>query len=102
MGVVVATVPERYALSLRFWDFWLSKVRSDEGEGGEEVVRNAMETLISVRFMQTVMQKLDLEVAGAFRDYALAHSLGLALEDHAELVKWVMSAGAGASLRAVP
>jgi hypothetical protein len=48
------------------------------------------------------VRKLDLEAAGAFQDYALAHSSGLALEDHAKLVKWVISAGAGASPRPVP
>jgi hypothetical protein len=89
VGRVVAMVPQRYAFSLRFWDFLLCKVRCEKVDEDKEVVCKVMKTLSSVRFMQTVVQQLDLEASGAFRDYALAQSPELEPEDNAKLVKWV-------------
>jgi hypothetical protein len=94
VGRVVAMVPQRYAFSLRFWDFLLCTVRCEEVDEDKEVVCKVMKTLSSVRFMQRVVQQLDLEASGAFRDYALAHSPQLEPEDDAKLVKWVASAAA--------
>lgn len=92
ISVVTSTVPARYAFSLRFWDLLLCEVKC---EGGVE--RNLTEVLRSAGFMKSVVQKLDLEASGAFRDFALAHSPVLSREDHSKLVSWVASALPGAA-----
>ena len=87
---VVLSIPKRYAFSLRFWNLLLGEVKCEVGMECNAVQDHIMEIMRSAPFMLIVAEKLDMEAAGPFRDFALRYSPPLPPDDHAKLTRWVV------------
>ena len=87
---VVLSIPKRYAFSLRFWNLLLGEVKCEVGMECNAVQDHIMEIMRSAPFMLIVAEKLDMEAAGPFRDFALRYSPPLPPDDHAKLIRWVV------------